>query len=78
VGFLFFEIENTMDIFWKIWGIIGVVVLGIMIYGIQRGGEIDYLEEKKVRDYTLKDISTVLFVLLLIIGFIMGLVSLFH
>ena len=62
----------------KIWVIIGTVVIGGMIYGIHKNRELDYLEHKKIKDYTLGDILTIGFVLLLIIGLIRCIVYLFY
>ncbi len=55
-----------MNTFWEI---IILVFLGIMFYGIQKTGELDYLNEKKIRDYSLNDILTVLIVIGMIILF---------
>jgi quinol-cytochrome oxidoreductase complex cytochrome b subunit len=66
--------KNTMDLLWKI---IGLAIVPIMIFGIVKGGELDYLDGKKIKDYTLKDVMNVVIFLLLIFVFMRLLDSLF-
>lgn len=49
--------------------IIGFVILPVMIYGIVKEGQLDYLDNKKIRDYTLKDVMNIAIFLLLIFVF---------
>ena len=63
-----------MDTFWDIFII---VFLGLYLFWIWKRGELDYLEDKKVKDYTLNDILLIILVIMIVVGLVKYLLSLF-
>lgn len=53
-----------MDTFWIIFTI---VFFGLYLFGILKSGELDYLEDKKVKDYTLHDIFSIILVIMIVV-----------